>query len=147
MCDCCGIADERLFNDLLAMEQKRMLRAGTPFLLMLVAVPAAGVDTSSLKIEQLGKAIARGARETDIAGWYVYPTTFGIIFTAIGNTDPDSVQTVLTKKAALQMRHLLGPLYPLNLRIHFQLFSKKVDSQRRVIDGSYEGNGFRPSRQ
>ncbi len=64
------IADEQLFNYLLALERKRTERTGDPFILTLLDVTRLTERTSERQVSDICAAIRAGTRDTDAWGWY-----------------------------------------------------------------------------
>ncbi len=87
--------DESYFQRMLIVEQKRMERSNTSFMLMLIDIselPECG--NASQMMKKLLQAVFKSTRETDIKGWYAFGSTIGIIFTEY---DRVSVDVIINK--------------------------------------------------
>jgi hypothetical protein len=103
------IVEEEVFNRMLALERKRTERTGDTFVLMLVDCSDLLVDIGAENIERIGRALCSCTRDTDLAGWYEYPTKLAVLFTALCNEDRDAIRATLKEKTCDTLRELLEP--------------------------------------
>lgn len=88
-----GCYGEEYFHELLAFERKRSERAKRPFLVMKLGF-------TRMRDDQIGKESVLRAmellsvitRETDIIGWYSYPSVLGVLFTEMNGLNTEALQ-------------------------------------------------------
>ncbi len=88
-----GCYGEEYFHELLAFERKRSERAKRPFLVMKLGF-------TRMRDDQIGKKSVLRAmevlsvitRETDIIGWYSYPSVLGVLFTEMNGLNTGALQ-------------------------------------------------------
>lgn len=118
----CGIAMEKTFNQLLCLERRRSERTGDPFVLMVMELDQLLPHISSGKVEDLCDAIRTDIRETDFVGWYLYPTTIGMIFTTLRSADRNSALKALTDKTFAALSRVLDSAEQRRVVISFHFF-------------------------
>jgi len=75
---------------MLSLERLRCERTESRFALLLI-----GAEDLT---DEIGIAIAGAVRETDITGWYRYPTTIGVILTALNETGRETLESVVVER-------------------------------------------------
>ncbi len=129
------LVEEEVFNRMLALERKRTERTGDTFVLMLIDCSGLLVDIGAENIERIGKAICSGARDTDLAGWYEYPTKLAVLFTALCNEDREAIRETLKEKTCDTLLELLEPEELKKLTITFHFYPEKVDGDSHTFRG------------
>ena len=80
--------------------------------------------------------VCSGTRDTDVAGWYEYPTTVGILFTALGGQrGPADDSIPLAEKTILMLRELLEYNDLKKVLISFHFFPEKMDGNKPFLPG------------
>lgn len=127
-----GIASEKFFTRMLSLERKRAERSHRQFLLMLL-------DAGELfreRPQEVGaardkivEALLSSTRETDMSGWYRYPSVLGVILTEIDVENlTGTVNAILGKVNSALM--VSFNLYQLNqIRVSFHLFPEDHHTQ------------------
>lgn len=88
-----GCYVEEYFHELLTFERRRSERSGRPFLVM--TLDFSGDRDPERRHESVVwamKTLAVLTRDTDIKGWYHYPTMLGVIFTEMNSLETESLQ-------------------------------------------------------
>ena len=85
------VGDEELFTRLLSLERKRTERTGDPFILMILDISLLDGCVPQRQIGEMCDAIRTATRDTDVHGWYAFPSMLGSIFTATRNDDRTAV--------------------------------------------------------
>ncbi len=93
-----GFEAEAVFNRLLALERKRSERTGDPFVLMVVNMERLLRMRGVGQISHICDALRSQTRETDIPGWYRFPMALGVVFTALGGGDRETICSTLGQK-------------------------------------------------
>jgi lipopolysaccharide/colanic/teichoic acid biosynthesis glycosyltransferase len=91
------VIQEATFVQMLRFERRRTERSGKQLMLVLISSEhfrgkAGGILTNSIAV-----ALATRIRETDVLGWYERNKTIGILMTEIGNGDPVTIKTIMSK--------------------------------------------------
>ncbi len=130
-----GVADEQVFNRMLALERKRTERTGDRFVLMLMNLSELADQLDPLRIDAICEGLCSGARDTDVTGWYEYPYTIGIIFTALRSADRKSIQSALLEKTGQTLREFLGDEDVAKVDISFHFFPEEIDGDKQSFKG------------
>lgn len=103
------LLSQELFRRMLSREAKRARRFGRHLLLMLIE--ANGIETrdQATDFEGVGRILPEMVRETDLAGWFEEGSMMGVIFTEVGETEPETAAQVLEKKIVEAFRKALAP--------------------------------------
>lgn len=94
-----SLLSEEDFRRMLAIERKRTERSSEPFLLVLLD----GVDRALGRnkgpgLDRAVHKLGRTLRETDVFGWYVAPSTLGLIFTGLPtNCEQNALDTIIER--------------------------------------------------
>ena len=124
-----GIVDKSLFMKLLCLERKRAERSGKQFALMLVE-PRKTFQTEQgqIALQKIISSLSASTRETDIVGWHEEDSVLGIIYSEIGDTDPQSILKILLDKAIASLRSELGSTLFAQIHISLQRLPEKLES-------------------
>ena len=72
------IAEEGLFDQLLALERKRTERTGDPFVLMILDIADLNGSAPWERMAEICGAIRAETRDIDLLGWYKYSSAIGV---------------------------------------------------------------------
>jgi len=121
-------AAELVFHSSLCHERKRTERTGDPFVLALINVSGLYESINPFRIRKICDTIQAGARDTDIAGWYQYPETVGVIFTALQNAGREQIRSALFEKIEQALGVVLSAEEAARVAISFHFFPKDYGS-------------------
>ena len=115
--------DEASFTNFLRFERRRTERTGRRFILMLLESGDLFRTPDSHNLLRLFlQALAQSTRETDIKGWYKDASVFGVIFTEIGDGDPDVITKVLLGKVTRALCNSVGMDPGNEIRFSFHVY-------------------------
>jgi len=129
-----GIADEVLFNRLLAMERKRSERTGDPFLLVLINFERLVRSRAKRSIEAVGAAMAASIRDTDVTGWHRNRSTIGVIFTSLKGTSRAATRAAVSGKIQKLLGEHLNASDIGNVEISFHFFPESDETGGDCIE-------------
>jgi GGDEF domain-containing protein len=99
-----GVYREEDFIQILAFEQKRSERSGKPFLLMTLTVYGINtIESGNALLKEAAAALSVFSRDTDIKGWFRYPSTFGVIFMETDDMDLDLLRENIYRRILAQL--------------------------------------------
>lgn len=130
-----SVADEEVFNRFLSLERKRTERTGDPFVLMLLDFSELRDEVDQQKIAEICESLGSGARDTDIAGWYKYPTTIGVIFTTLRSAPRKAIQSALVDKTSQTLCSRLDADKLNKVEISFHFFPEDFDGEKKTFKG------------
>jgi lipopolysaccharide/colanic/teichoic acid biosynthesis glycosyltransferase len=90
-----GIAAQDTFTRMLSLERKRTERTGDPLLLVLFRLGSLVEFSRNEEVPRIVASLTSAIRDTDITGWYEYPSTLGVIFTALKCPDRKAVKSAI----------------------------------------------------
>jgi lipopolysaccharide/colanic/teichoic acid biosynthesis glycosyltransferase len=128
------IADEGLFNQLLALERKRTERTGTPFVLMIMDISGLNGSAPAKKLAEICHAIRAETRDIDLSGWYKHSSAIGVIFTALGASERPAIVSALSQKAERALSTALSPADLDKVAISFHFFPEDFDQDKPPFD-------------
>jgi lipopolysaccharide/colanic/teichoic acid biosynthesis glycosyltransferase len=128
------IAEESLFNQLLALERKRTERTGDPFVLMILEIAALDGSAPARTIADICYAIRAETRDIDLYGWYRYSSAIGVIFTALQHAERSAVLAALTGKTDRALSAVLRPADAKKVGISFHFFPEDFDPKEPPLD-------------
>jgi hypothetical protein len=94
-----GVFREENFMEMLAFEQRRSDRSGTPFLLMTLTL--SGISDLQNRRDTIRggvEAISGFGRDTDIKGWYRRASVLGVIFTETDNAESETLREKIYRR-------------------------------------------------
>jgi lipopolysaccharide/colanic/teichoic acid biosynthesis glycosyltransferase len=125
--DSSGIPDEGLFNRQLCLERKRSERTSDPFVLMILDIARLNGSAPPPKIAEVCAALRAETRDTDLCGWYQFPSAIGTIFTALRGADRLSIESSLSGKVGRVLQAVLSPAELQKVAISFHFFPEEID--------------------
>jgi exopolysaccharide biosynthesis polyprenyl glycosylphosphotransferase len=93
-----GIADESLFQRMLALERRRCERTEDHFALLLIDIDALSESLDARAVQGIVESVSSAMRETDITGWHEFDSVIGVILTALNGAGRDAVQAVVAER-------------------------------------------------
>lgn len=122
-----GLVTEQLFIRMLCVERKRAERSKRPFLLMILdAQPALRTFPDEPVLLQIVTALCDASRETDLCGWYnERECAIGLIFSELGDSEPESVIDLLKTKTLKALRRTLGREIFKGIHLSFFVFPEE----------------------
>ena len=123
------------FRRMLCQERKRSERSRRRFLLMLVRYASGTARIDANVAPRVLRALATVIRDTDTLGWFE-SDVLGVIFTEIGEVEPDAAAKVIEAKIIAAIDGLLAPDVRKQIEIEFYAFpaDRRVDGYRLPID-------------
>jgi lipopolysaccharide/colanic/teichoic acid biosynthesis glycosyltransferase len=122
-----GLYNEEYFNRMLSLERKRTQRSKKPFLLMLFDISKlVNPHPNFIVINDVGKILEAGIRETDVRGWYRRGHIVGVIFTELESAC-ESVRDKIFGKILTSMAREIGPEDLKKIEISFHVFPEDQD--------------------
>jgi lipopolysaccharide/colanic/teichoic acid biosynthesis glycosyltransferase len=128
------IADEALFNQLLALERKRTERTGDPFVLMILDIAELNGSALAKKIAEICYAIRAETRDTDLYGWYKYSLAIGVILTALRTSARPAIESALSGKTHRALSAVLEPADVNKVDISFHFYPEDFDRNNPPFD-------------
>ena len=116
------IADESLFNQLLALERKRTERTADPFVLMILDIAPLNGSAPEQRVTEICTAIREETRDTDLFGWYQRPSALGAIFTALRDAQRPAIESALDAKTRRALSKVLPEPHRDKVQISFHFF-------------------------
>lgn len=129
-----GIADEVLFNRMLAMERKRSERTGTPFLLVLINFEKVVRAQTKSTIEDIGFSLSASTRDTDMTGWHRNRSTIGVIFTALSGTGHNATRVAISGKIQKLLSERLSAAEAREVEITFHFFPENDQNDEDSVE-------------
>jgi exopolysaccharide biosynthesis polyprenyl glycosylphosphotransferase len=118
-----GLASEEAFLRMLSLERKRAERSRKTFLLMLLdGGSSRAKESDGNALQGVGDIVSALIRETDVSGWYKNKSAIGVIFTEIGETNRESIQTTLSARVMAALRENLDQEQAGRIHISFYAF-------------------------
>ena len=127
------IAGEGRFQHLLALERKRTERTGTPFVLAILDISRLHESDPSRIVSEICATIHPVTRDTDLYGWYQYPSSLGLIFTPLRVTDQSAVQSALARKTYRALCKALRPADANKVSISCHFFPETAQGSRSAF--------------
>jgi exopolysaccharide biosynthesis polyprenyl glycosylphosphotransferase len=128
-----GLASQEAFLRMLNVERKRSERSRKTFLLMLLDEGSSSADESGGNaLQRAGEVVSASIRETDVSGWYKNKSAIGVIFTEIGETDRESVQTAISARMMAALRENLDQQQADTIHISFHAFPDDWDETQGI---------------
>ena len=121
---------EELFNQLLTLERKRSERTGDPFVLMILDVTRLNGSAPPERIGHISSAIRVHTRDTDVLGWYKYPSAVGTLFTTLRNAERHAVESALALKTDKALRSVLEADEMKQVDISFHFYPEEIDTDK-----------------
>jgi lipopolysaccharide/colanic/teichoic acid biosynthesis glycosyltransferase len=128
------IAEEGLFNQLLALERKRTERTGDPFVLMILDIAQLNGSALSGKMAEICGAIRAETRDIDLFGWYKYSSAIGVIFTALRPAESPAILSALAGKTDRALSSVLEPADVKKVGISFHFFPEDFEPENAPFD-------------
>ena len=128
------IAEEGLFNQLLALERKRTERTGDPFVLMILDIAELNGSAPARKIAEICNAIRAETRDIDLYGWYRYSSAIGVIFTALRPAERSAILSALGGKIDRALSSVLEPADVKKVGISFHFYPEDFDPESPPFD-------------
>lgn len=128
------------FRRRLCQERKRSERSRKKFLLMLVRGISTKLQTSAGNIQvRLPQALDAVIRDTDTVGWFESESVIGVIFSELGDKEPDAAAKVIEGKIAAALAELLTPNLIRSLELEFYSFpsEQSVDGYKLPIEPEF----------
>jgi len=132
-----GLYEQNYFNDMLAVERKRVGRSKKSFMLMLISVE--GIEDLN-KIKKVYKKIVavllQCTRETDIKGWFKFNSIIGVILTEIGNEDHFVIKEIVTQKIERNLVEVLGKDLMTNVHLSIHIYPdecERIDTKEHEL--------------
>ena len=132
--DALFIAEEGLFNQLLALERKRTERTGDPFVLMILDIAGLNGSAPYERMAEICGAIRAETRDIDLLGWYKYSSAIGVIFTALHPAERPEILSALIGKADRALRSALEPADVEKVDISFHFFPEDFTPKDAPFD-------------
>ena len=117
-----GIAAQDTFMRMLSLERKRTERTGDPLLLVLLHFESLGEFSRNREVPRIVASLTSAIRDTDITGWYEYPSTLGVIFTALKCPDRKTVKSAILLRIHRALEASLEPnemMERIQVSLHF----------------------------
>jgi lipopolysaccharide/colanic/teichoic acid biosynthesis glycosyltransferase len=127
------VGDEELFTRLLSLERKRTERTGDPFILMILDISLLDGCVPQRQIGEMCDAIRTATRDTDVHGWYAFPSMLGSIFTASRNDDRTAVLSALERKIETALHRVLQPVERSNVRISYHFYPEDFEDGKPIL--------------
>ena len=124
------VLSEELFAHLLVRERKLSERSKRTFVLLTVK----GHES----VERALVSLAAATRETDIVGWLKWPTTVGVVFAEIGDTDPALAIEVVRGRLYQELERRRGPRAIANLSLEFRVYPEPVSGDSKPGPGAVD---------
>jgi lipopolysaccharide/colanic/teichoic acid biosynthesis glycosyltransferase len=102
------IVPEEQFRQTLSRERKRSERSKKHLLLMLIDCKRLGPNSDNGLLAKIASVLSSTIRETDISGWFETGTTFGVIFTELGNVEANSAVKTIEGKVTAGLQQALN---------------------------------------
>jgi hypothetical protein len=135
-----GIYGEEQFIEMLAYEQQRSEHSGKPFLLMTLSVLGSStLDGGHAILKQAADACSAFSRDTDIKGWFRYPSTLGVIFSHMEESDLVTLRETIDKRILTQLKDVQEDTFDVS-------FYNYPDDKGSPIPVGPEGFTFYPDR-
>lgn len=112
---------EKSFIGTLGVERKRAERSRNVFVLMLLhSGRLLSGDHDGKALARVEFAISSSKRETDFSGWYKENSVIGVILTEVGQTNRNSIQTIMSArvKACLRVQLDEGQVDQIHITFH-----------------------------
>ncbi len=120
------LLSEDAFISMLYLERRRAERAQKRFVLVLIDVKKAnGVNHKDRELSALVAALSEATRETDIIGWYLENSLFGVIGTELGNASNQVVQERFLSKIRKAFEATLGREKSAGISLSFHFFPEE----------------------
>jgi exopolysaccharide biosynthesis polyprenyl glycosylphosphotransferase len=124
------LLSEDAFISMLYLERRRAERAQKRFVLVLVDVKKGnGVNHKDRELSALVGALSEATRETDIIGWYLENSLFGVIGTELGNATNQVVQERFLSKIRKAFESTLGREKSAGISISFHFFPDEIGEE------------------
>lgn len=124
------LLSEDAFISMLYLERRRAERAEKRFVLVLVDVKKGnGVNHKDRELSALVGALSEATRETDIIGWYLENSLFGVIGTELGNATNQVVQERFLSKIRKAFESTLGREKSAGISISFHFFPDEIGEE------------------
>lgn len=124
------LLSEDAFISMLYLERRRAERAQKRFVLVLVDVKKGnGVNHKDRELSALVGALSEATRETDIIGWYLENSLFGVIGTELGNATNQVVQERFLSKIRKAFESSLGREKSAGISISFHFFPDEIGEE------------------
>ena len=117
-----GIATQETFTRMLSLERKRTERTGDPLLLVLLRFESLDEFSKNGEVPRIVAFLTGAIRDTDITGWYEYPSTLGMIFTALKCPDRKTVKSAILARIHGALKASLEPnemMERIKVSLHF----------------------------
>jgi lipopolysaccharide/colanic/teichoic acid biosynthesis glycosyltransferase len=132
------IADEALFDQLLALERKRTERTGDPFVLMILDIAELNGSAPARKIAEICNAIEAETRDIDLYGWYRDSLAIGVIFTALRLAERPAILSALAGKTERALSAALEPADVKKVGISFHFFPEDFIPKNPPFDSDHK---------
>jgi len=121
------LLNEDAFVSMLYLERRRVERAGSRFVLVLVDVSRnlAGTPNKERAVQVLTKSLSEATRETDIIGWYVQNNLIGVIGTELGDATNEVVQGKFLERLRNIFEMKLGWEKSASISVSFHFFPEE----------------------
>jgi len=121
------LLNEDAFVSMLYLERRRVERAGSRFVLVLVDVSRnlAGSPNKERAVQVLTKSLSEATRETDIIGWYVQNNLIGVIGTELGDATNEVVQGKFLERLRNIFEMKLGWEKSASISVSFHFFPEE----------------------
>jgi lipopolysaccharide/colanic/teichoic acid biosynthesis glycosyltransferase len=124
------LLSEDAFISMLYLERRRAERAQKRFVLVLIDVKKAnGANHKDRGLSALVGALSDATRETDIIGWYLENSLFGVIGTELGNATNQVVQERFLSKIRKAFESTLGREKSAGISISFHFFPEEIGEE------------------
>ena len=107
---------------MLSLERKRTERTCDPLLLVLLHLGSLVEFSRNREVPRIVASLTSAIRDTDITGWYEYPSTLGVIFTALKCPDRKAVKSAILLRIHRALEASLEPnemMERIQVSLHF----------------------------
>jgi len=128
------VVDQVQFERLLTLEYRRSERTGGRFALILIDMSGSVRDGEGPSFAGIALTLSAATRETDVTGWYRFPSTLGVILTTINGTDRKTIEATVVRRIRNLLSGSLGAEAAELVRVSCYLFPQEQED-----DGSPSG--------
>jgi exopolysaccharide biosynthesis polyprenyl glycosylphosphotransferase len=119
---------EDSFHRMISLERKRTERSRKPFLLILLDFGSTLREGSGEKqMASILSALALMTRETDATGWYKDEAILGVMFTELGEEDPNGIKETILSRVSAILSNYLSEQQLARVDVTFYLFPEEWD--------------------
>lgn len=130
------IAGEATFLQMLSLERKRSERSGKPFLLVLMeSDEVLQGEIGERVVKQMHGGLFSAIRDIDVPGWYEEGRALGIIFTEMGEAQPEIIATI-ANRICEALTYSVEPDYAGKISISCHVFPEKGAGKNSNGSGS-----------